>query len=428
MKIKNFDVLAVSELRRVALNIVEEGLSSIDTAKALRNTVRLNGDVLRIEDESYSVKSLKRIFVVAVGKCSLESAVVLENILGDRLSEGVAVDVRPGGYLKRVNYFRGTHPYPSEENVKAAKEVINLLSKVDQNDLVIFVISGGGSTLLCYPEDSSYKEESSIVKSLIKAGVTIQEMNTVRKHLSLARGGFLAKYVYPAKAVALIFSDVPGDDIGFIASGPTVKDTTTIDEAAATLAKYDIFGKCSLENCGLIETPKDKKYFENIKNIIVISNSAALSAMENKAKELGFKAKVHDGALIGEAREMGIKIARELHKLPSHTVLLYGGETTVTVRGSGRGGRNLEMALSAVEEVKENEVILPFASDGRDNGEFAGAICDIITREAIQKNKLDVQETLKENNGYPLFEKVGHYLFTGDTGSNVSDLAIAVKF
>jgi len=428
MKIKNFDVLAVSELRRVALNIVEEGLSSIDTAKALRNTVRLNGDVLRIEDESYSVKSLKRIFVVAVGKCSLESAVVLENILGDRLSEGVAVDVRPGGYLKRINYFRGTHPYPSEENVKAAKEVINLLSKVDQNDLVIFVISGGGSTLLCYPEDSSYKEESSIVKSLIKAGVTIQEMNTVRKHLSLARGGFLAKYVYPAKAVALIFSDVPGDDIGFIASGPTVKDTTTIDEAAATLAKYDIFGKCSLENCGLIETPKDKKYFENVKNIIVISNSAALSAMENKAKELGFKAKVHDGALIGEAREMGIKIARELHKLPSHTVLLYGGETTVTVRGSGRGGRNLEMALSAVEEVKENEVILPFASDGRDNGEFAGAICDIITREAIQKNKLDVQETLKENNGYPLFEKVGHYLFTGDTGSNVSDLAIAVKF
>ncbi|OIO49006.1 MAG: hypothetical protein AUJ39_01805 [Parcubacteria group bacterium CG1_02_42_13] len=428
MKIKNFDVLAVSELRRVALNIVEEGLSSIDTAKALRNTVRLNGDVLRIEDESYSVKSLKRIFVVAVGKCSLESAVVLENILGDRLSEGVAVDVRPGGYLKRVNYFRGTHPYPSEENVKAAKEVINLLSKVDQNDLVIFVISGGGSTLLCYPEDSSYKEESSIVKSLIKAGVTIQEMNTVRKHLSLARGGFLAKYVYPAKAVALIFSDVPGDDIGFIASGPTVKDTTTIDEAATTLAKYDIFGKCSLENCGLIETPKDKKYFENVKNIIVISNSAALSAMENKAKELGFKAKVHDGALIGEAREMGIKIARELHKLPSHTVLLYGGETTVTVRGSGRGGRNLEMALSAVEEVKENEVILPFASDGRDNGEFAGAICDIITREAIQKNKLDVQETLKENNGYPLFEKVGHYLFTGDTGSNVSDLAIAVKF
>ena len=428
MKIKNFDVLAVSELRRVALNIVEEGLSSIDTAKALRNTVRLNGDVLRIEDESYSVKSLKRIFVVAVGKCSLESAVVLENILGDRLSEGVAVDVRPGGYLKRVNYFRGTHPYPSEENVKAAKEVINLLSKVDQNDLVIFVISGGGSTLLCYPEDSSYKEESSIVKSLIKAGVTIQEMNTVRKHLSLARGGFLAKYVYPAKAVALIFSDVPGDDIGFIASGPTVKDTTTIDEAAATLAKYDIFGKCSLENCGLIETPKDKKYFENVKNIIVISNSAALSAMENKAKELGFSVKVCDGSLIGEAREMGVKIARELHKLPSHTVLLYGGETTVTVRGSGRGGRNLEMALSAVEEVKENEVILPFASDGRDNGEFAGAICDIITREAIQKNKLDVQETLKENNGYPLFEKVGHYLFTGDTGSNVSDLAIAVKF
>ncbi len=428
MKIKNFDTLAVSEPRRAALAIAEEGLESIDTAKVLRAIVKLDSDVLRIKEESYSIRSLKKIFVVAVGKCSLESAVILENILGDKLSGGVAVDVRTGGYLNKIKYFRGTHPYPSEENVASAKGVMDLLSEADQNDLVIFVISGGGSTLLCYPEKSSYKEELNIVKSLIKAGATIQEMNTVRKHLSLARGGFLAKYAYPAKSAALIFSDVPGDDIGFIASGPTVKDTTTIDEASAVLTKYDILNKRNLKGCGLIETPKDEKYFENVKNIIAISSSVALSAMKKKAKELGFKVKVCDGCLKGEARDMGIKIARELHELPSHAVLLYGGETTVTILGSGRGGRNLEVALSPVEEIKENEVILPFASDGRDNGEFAGAICDIITKEAIEKNKFDVQKILRENNGYQLFEKIGHYLFTGDTGSNVSDLAIAIKF
>lgn len=428
MKIKNFDTLTISDSRRAILNIAEAGLEAIDTSKVLHNVVRLKGDFLYFNEELYFLPDIKRVFVVGVGKCSLEAAAVLENILGSYLTGGVAVDVKDGGYLKKIKYFKGTHPLPSEENIKATKEIIHLISHLYENDLVIFVISGGGSTLLCCPEGSSFKEEASIFKHLTKAGATIQEINTVRKHLSFARGGFLAKYAYPAKGVSLIFSDVPGNDPGFIASGPTERDRTTINAAAAILAKYDVFDRCSLENCGLIETPKDEKYFENIKNIIIASSSSALKAMDIKAKELGLKTKICDGCLKGEAREVGKNITQELHRLPSGSVLLYGGESTVTITGDGRGGRNLELALAAMREIKDDEAILSFASDGRDNGEFAGAFCDIITREAIYKSGLKMEEFLQDNNAYPLFEKVGHYLFTGDTGSNVSDLLVALKF
>lgn len=434
MKIKNFDALAVTDLRRAALSIAEAGLEAIDTARILRNTVKLDGNNLYLAHEQYHLPDLGRLFVIGVGKCSLEAAAVLENILGSHLTGGVVVDIKDGGYLKKIKYFKGTHPLPSEKNIKATKEIIHLLSRLYENDLVIFVISGGGSTLLCYPEglpagrqSSSSEEEAAIFKSLTKAGATIQEINTVRKHLSFGRGGFLAKYAYPAKGVSLIFSDVLGDDPGFIASGPTVKDRTTVDAAAAILTKYDVFGKCSLESCGLIETPKDKKYFKNIKNMIIASNSSALDAMDGKARELGLRTKICDGCLKGEAREAGLDITQELHKLPRGTALLYGGETTVTIKGSGRGGRNLELVLAAIREIKDDEVILSFASDGRDSGEFAGALCDIITREAIYKSGLKIEEFLQDNNAYPLFEKVGHYLFTGDTGSNVSDLLIAIK-
>lgn len=426
MKIKNFDTLAVSDLRRSALLIAEEAFKAIDTTEAIKKAVRVKDDYIYLAGETYSFSEINNIYVAGVGKCALEAGAALEGILGDYLSGGVIIDVKAGAYFSKLKYFRGTHPFPSEENIKATKELVSFLSGKDEKDLIIFIISGGGSALLCYPEGSSYKEEVGIFKSLTKAGATIQEINIVRKHLSLARGGFLAKYSYPAKSVVLIFSDVSGDDINFIASGPTAKDKTTVSDAAALLAKYDIFDKCDFENCGLIETPKEEKFFNNVKNAIVVSNSIALDAMEIKARELGFKVKV-SGPLEGEAEKMGEKIAAELHKSESKSAILYGGETTVILEGEGRGGRSLELALSALRDVKDNEIILPLASDGRDNGEFAGAICDIITKEAIQKNGLSIQEFLKEDNSYPLFEKVGNYVLTGDTGSNVSDLAIALK-
>jgi len=426
MKIKNHSALAISRLRKLAMLIAEAGFKAIDTTETVKKAVRVKDDYIYIGGEIYPFSEINRIFVAAVGKCALEAGAALEKILGERLDGGIVIDVKAGGYFGKLKYFKGTHPLSSEDNVKATKELINFLNDKDERDLVIFVISGGGSALLSYPEGSSHEEEVKIFKSLTKAGATIQELNTVRKHMSLARGGFLAKYAYPARSMSLIFSDVPGDDINFIASGPTVKDKTTIDDAAAFLAKYDILDKCDFESCGLIETPKEEKFFKNAKNSIVVSNSIALDAMELKAAALGFKVKV-SGPLKGEAKKMGKKIADELHKAGSKFAIFYGGETTVTLGGEGRGGRNLEVALSALRYVKEGELILPLASDGRDNGEFAGAICDIITKEAIEKSGLNIEKLLEENNSYPLFEKVGHYVLTGDTGSNVSDLAIALK-
>jgi len=186
---------------------------------------------------------------------------------------------------------------------------------------------------------------------------------------------------------------VTGDDMGFIASGPTVKDDTTIDAAAAILAKYDIFDTCNIENCGLIETPKENKFFEKINNVVVVSNAIALKAMEKKAKELGLESETyHD--MKGEAGKMGLKIIADLQKSSSKKVLLYGGETTVIIKGNGRGGRNLHLAAAALQKIKSKEIIISLASDGRDNGDFAGAICDIITRDAVKEKELKVSEFL----------------------------------
>lgn len=427
MKIKNFDVLAVTSARRSALLVAEAGFEAIDTGSVIKRLVEITGNSLRVDADVFSLKDIRRIFVVGVGKCAVEAGLALQEILGDLLTDGIVIDVKATTAFKKIKSFTGTHPLPSNQNVEAAKAVVSLLKNLTTDDLVIFIISGGGSTLLCLPENGDFREELCVMQTLIKAGATIQEINILRKHLSLARGGHLAKCAYPAHAASLIFSDVPGDDIEFIASGPTVKDNTTVKDAEKILIKYDVRRVCTMQAGGLVETPKDDKYFTNVKNSIAASNKIALAAMERKASELGLRPKICTFSLYGEAREVGRSIAESLHTAEGKSVLLYGGETTVTVKGHGRGGRNLELGLSALRDTKDGELVLSIASDGRDNGEFAGVICDTITKEAIAKSGLAIETVLQENDEYPLFEKIGSYLLTGDTGSNVSDLVIALK-
>jgi glycerate-2-kinase len=265
------------------------------------------------------------------------------------------------------------------------------------------------------------------MKSLIAAGATIHEINTIRKHLSYARGGYLAKDAYPARVVSLIFSDVVGDELTSIASGPTVKDETTVEDAIGVLTKFQVLDGRDVRNLGLIDTPKDDKYFENVSNNLVLSNTHALIAMKEAAEKLGFHAEIGSNMVVGEAEEVGKMIAENIHAAASHTVLLWGGETTVTVRGTGRGGRNLELCASALRFVQDGEEILSFASDGRDHGAFAGAVCDTITTRAAIMAGADMEAFRATNDLYPFFEKIGQYLMTGDTGSNVSDLIIALK-
>ena len=428
MKIKNFAELATTDARRALLSIAEAGLEAIDTTRIMQESLRRSGDELVVAGEKIDLTAVGKLVVIAIGKCAAEAATVAEAVFGDRIDRGVVVDVKVCPVMEHLQTFCGTHPLPSSENLSAAAAIKTSLEGLTDRDLVLFVISGGGSTLLFLPENPENRDELIIFNALTDAGATIEELNIVRKHLSLVRGGYLAKYLYPARAISLIFSDVPGNDVAYIASGPTVRDTTTVDDAAAILAKFGVQKVCPIENCGLIETPKEEKYFERVKNVLVASNERALRAMHDQAMMLGLAPEIRSLTLVGEAADVGRMLIDELRGVPPQTVLLWGGETTVTVRVGGEGGRNLTVSAAALEEVARDEEILSLASDGRDHGPFAGAICDTITLEAVREAGLDLEQSLAENRTYPLFQQVGHYLMTGDTGSNVSDLIIALKF
>lgn len=430
MKIQNRITIGTTAFRKRALEIVEAGFAAIDTAAAIERGVRFEKNTLCVGNEWCSLAETKRVFVVGIGKCAADAGAALERVLGDHLTGGVVLSIRkPEAKTSgKIEYLIGTHPMPSEQNVEATKRIVSLLKGLTEHDLVMFVVSGGGSTLLCFPESGMRCiDEELILKTLFVRGATIQEINTIRKHTSLARGGNLAKYAYPAQSVALIFSDVPGDNMEFIASGPTVKDTTTVRDADAILAKYDILRTCGFTHCGLMETPKEDKYFVNVRNILFISNTTALDAMAETAQKQGFVPKIYTARLEGEARDVAETIMNELHDAPPKTALLYGGETTVTVKVKGKGGRCLELGLSALRFIKEGELLIPFASDGRDNTDFSGPICDIITIKNAAAGKLDITEHLEGNQSYRFFATTGDYLMTGDTGSNVSDLIVGLK-
>lgn len=428
-KIKNFNDLAQTSLRQNALLIIEEGLQAIDTKKVVYDNLKLNGSILKINNLEFNLQDFRKILVCGVGKCALEAAQATEEILGNYITDGIILYAGDNNIsLKKIEKIKGTHPYPSEINVLGTKKIIQKLSNLTEKDLVIFLVSGGGSTLLCLPpNDLSFDLESEIFHILTKKGANIIELNTLRKHLSLARGGYLARYIYPARGVSLIFSDVLGNDISFISSGPTVQDKTTIEDAWQIIKKYEIENFFISNNIELIETPKEDVYFENIFNILILSNETALEAMKNKAQALGFNAKIINTALAGEAKNIGLDILNDLRKENSKTVLLYGGETTVTVKGHGRGGRNLELVLSCTFNILDDELVIAIDSDGRDNGDFAGAIADKITRDLIYQNLEEAKIYFENNDEYPLFEKIGNYICTGHTGSNVSDLIIAIK-
>jgi len=427
MKIQNFDQLAITPARRALLGIAEAGFEAIDTGNVIRKMISCDHDILLIAGELIDLKQVDRLVFIAVGKCAADAAVAVDGILDGRISRGVVLDVKKCPALTNMKIFCGTHPLPSDDNIAATEMIVENLKDLSERDLVIFVISGGGSTLLFLPQDPKDREEVAIFNAMTNAGATIEELNTVRKHLSLARGGGLAKFAFPARVVSLIFSDVPGDDISYISSGPTVRDETTVRDAEEVLAKFDILRVCNIETCDLIETPKDDKYFARVKNFVAVSNRKALDAMEDEAEKLGFSAEIRDAKLAGEVTVVANMVADAIHAMPAKTVLLWGGETTVEIKGSGEGGRNLQLAATALDLVKDDEEILSFGSDGHDHGPYAGAICDTITKQAVSDANLDLKKYRDENNTQELFEKVGNYLLTGETGSNVSDLIIAIK-
>ncbi|MBI2025671.1 DUF4147 domain-containing protein, partial [Candidatus Kaiserbacteria bacterium] len=381
-------------------------------------------------DKKYKIAG-RNVFYAGIGKCAISAGRAIEKVLGDALAAGIAFDVSVNNpadqqpTASKLETIIGTHPLPSAANILGAKRIIEFLGGKSANDLIIFVISGGGSALLCSPlAPMTCTDESELFGELTARGATIQEMNVVRKRTSSARGGALAVAAYPAEIISLIFSDVPDNDIASVASGPTAPDNSTVADAKSVLVKYGITNSAVT----FIETPKEPKYFERVANVLFLSNRDALSGMRAESARRGYAATIVNDCLVGEAQEIGRAIAEKLHALPQKTALLYAGESTVALdENFGKGGRNQEMALAALEYLNRGELILPFASDGRDNTAHAGAVADEVTRTRAREKSLSAEEHLRAHNSYDFFKSSGDALITGYTGSNVSDLVIALK-
>ena len=415
--IKNFSELATTPNRELALKIIEAGLSAIDTENVISNSIKLENNILSIQDKSFDLNKFKKIKVVGFGKSSCMAALALEKVLGDKITEGAVVGLEKVK-TKYIETFAGTHPRPSEENMIAGNKIYEILKDSKVEDLIIVLASGGGSALLCYGENE-YKQGEKLYDAFLKTGGTISEMNTVRKHLSLLKGGGLAQIAYPATVVGLIFSDVPGDNFQDVASGPTYKDETTVADAEKIIKKNN------LGDFILNETPKDDKYFENVHNLVLVSNKFAIDAMAKKAGGLGLEASIISTELYDEVD----KALGKIFGVSSGVVLAAGEPSVFVPKNAGRGGRNLHMGLEAIKLnlIKDDSVFISFASDGMDNSDVAGAVVDKNTIEKAEKLNLDVNDYSTRFDSYNFFQKTGDLIITGPTGANVSDLMILLK-
>jgi glycerate 2-kinase len=415
--IKNAEDLSTTEARKKALQIISAGFDSIDTKKIIRDSISLKEDDLIIKDEKIDLKKIKRIIVIGFGKASATAGYEIEKILGDRIFDGVIIDLSVFG-LKKIHGFKGTHPKPSQTNLEASEKIVSLSKGISKQDLVIVIISGGGSSLLCWPREE-LEQNSRLYDEFLQTGGNIEELNTVRKHISEIKGGGLAKIFYPAKIIGLIFCDIPGGKYEKVASGPTYKDTSTITNAENILKKY------GLKGFNLNETPKEEIYFKNVTNIPMLSNEIALSAMAQKARQLGLNPKIMSSEIYGSAEEALLEMQ---NSIDGSDIILAGGEIKLIVKTKGgKGGRNQYLALKAVETIKDNEIFVSIASDGIDNSDSAGAITDSMTIEKIKEKNLNVKEYLDKYDTYTFFEETGDLIFTGSTGANVADLMLLLK-
>lgn len=410
--------LESSKIREIALSLINSALSAIDTKNSIFSKIRIENNTLSILDKSFDLSLYKRIKIIGFGKCSSDAVLALESVLGSRISRGVVVDTKKEDF-SFVESFVGAHPVPSEENILPGQKIFDLVSNSTEEDLIIVVSSGGGSALLCYPE-SEYLQGKKLYEELLSKGKTISEMNKIRKHLSLFKGGGLAKICYPATVIGLIFSDVPGDHFEDVASGPTYKDLSTKDEVEIILKENDLSGY------DLVETPKEDKYFEKVFNFVLVSNELALEAMKNKAEEEGLSAYVVSSEIYDETKDAVKKLI--LSKEENSYVILGAGEPKIQVtKKGGSGGRNTHMALCALDLIEKDSLFVSFASDGIDNSDSLGALVDQKVKEKALSLGLDSNVFLENFDSYNFFQKTGSLIFTGKTGANVSDLMFYLK-
>jgi glycerate 2-kinase len=439
----------MSNLRKHANEIFNHVLGTLDPEQLLKKKVSIRDSTLVVEEREYDLNNYENIYVVGGGKACAPMAKAMEDILGDKIDDGlIVVKYNHGLPLKKIETVEASHPIPDKNSVRGTSNILRLLSKTGENDLIICLISGGGSALLVQPHKEITLPGIQIATAkLLACGAAIDEINTVRKHLSSVKGGQIAKAVYPSTLITLILSDVVGDSMDIIASGPTVPDESTFEDAYKIIQKYSLEDKILnsvysfLRNgkMGKVEeTPKNgDKIFDNTQNVIVGSNKIALDAAEEKAKDLGYNTIVLSSLVEGESREAAkflAAIAKEVSRtgtpVPKPACIIAGGETTVTIKGKGKGGRNQEFALSAAIEIEgcEGVVILGAGTDGTDGPTDAtGAIVDYNTcKDARVKFSRSPEEFLNNNDSYNFFKKTGEHIVTGPTMTNVMDIMISL--
>jgi glycerate 2-kinase len=431
--------------------VVQAALAAVEPGQAVRRFVRIDGERLVVGDRSYRLADFRRLVVVGAGKASAPMAAAVEAVVGDRLPIEGSVTVRYGhaAPTRHVRIPEASHPMPDAAGVEATQAMVDLLRDADERDLVVCVISGGGSALLTLPaEGVSLEDLQRTTDALLRCGATINEINVVRKHLDSVKGGGLARLAAPAQLVTLVLSDVVGNPLDAIASGPTVPDTSTWADAAAVFDRYGLWDLVPVAvsrrlRAGaagdLPDTPKPgDPLFARAQAVVVGSNLLACEAAAAAAREQGLQALVLTTYVEGEAREVGRVLAgllREVdasgHPLGRPCCLIAGGETTVTIRGDGRGGRNQELALSAAFSLRglRDVLLASVGTDGSDGPtDAAGAFVDGTTLDRAEALGLDPARSLANNDSYTFFDRLGTLIRTGPTNTNVNDLYVLLAF
>jgi len=428
--------------KRLATGLFYASLRAVDPYES----VKIYTDKIHV---TYQNGNYKRLLVIGFGKAACSMAEAIEDHLADLIDNGMVITKYghcPSPHkLKKIGVYEAGHPVPDENGLRNTEEIIKLLKTSDTNTLIVCLISGGGSALLVSPfEGISLDEKRRITELLLKAGTNINELNTVRKHISRVKGGRLAEIAYPSRVISLILSDVIGDRLDIIASGPTSPDNTTYQDALRVLVQYKLIDTSPRSVVGVLErgikgllpeTPKGgSPIFEKANNIIIGSNKKALAGAKTEAEKL-LHVEILSSEITGEARDVGKWLAQKAKEIKSSRssnrplCLISGGETTVTVKGNGIGGRNMELALSFAMEIEgiEGITLLSAGTDGTDGPtDAAGAIVDGQTEVKARATGVSPEEYLRNNDSYNFFKKIDGLFITGPTGTNVMDVQIVV--
>jgi len=446
MVLENSQARSIAAMRRHVVDIFNAGLEPVMPEVSVKRFCTLEGSCFRVGDREYDLTLYQHVYVVGAGKASAAMAAAVEDILGNRVSGG-SINVKYGHVcsLKHVALVEAGHPVPDDQGEAGARAIMSLLAGAGEQDLILCLLSGGGSALLPLPDEGLIlADKQATIRVLLACGATIHEINTIRKHTSRIKGGWLARAAHPATIVSLIISDVVGDDLDIIASGPTVPDPGTFEDCMAIVRKYTLEDRLPpmVMQClaqGAVgkreETPKcGDPAFEKVQNLIVAGNREALNAAKARAESLGYNTLILSAMFEGETRDVArlhAAIAREVaasgHPISAPACILSGGETTVTLSGTGLGGRNQEFVLACVPllEGVDNMVLMSAGTDGIDGPtDAAGAIMDNMTDERGRQKGMDAAAYLENNDAYHYFDQLDGLFKTGPTKTNVMDLRI----